>query len=182
MKTTQDIDQLFDMMNDSFNEDLTIPKVDIEELNKKQQEAKLKEHRSFTKRFIIFGILMIPAFILTKDIQTKINIVLFIPMLMQIFWINHKGLQALRNQDKAVSVTEFEENKNQIREIFYNQFKKMRTPIYLMLFIGTSVNFYFIAKSLDMFDIVGGIVLTIVGCTITITSMQRLIKKYKNQE
>lgn len=182
MKTTQDIDQLFDMMSDSFNEDLTIPEIDLEELNKKQQEEKFKEHRSVTKRFVIFGILMIPAFILTKDIQTKINIILFIPMLMHILWINHKGLQALKNQDKAVSVTEFEENKNQIREIFYNQFKKIRTPMYLMLLVGSCVNFYFITKEMEMFNIVGGIILTILGCFITVSSMQELIKKYKKHE
>lgn len=179
MKTTQDIDQLFDLMNESYNENLLIPEVDIEELNKKQQEEKIKEHRSVTKRFVAFGIFMIPAFIFTKDIQTKINIILFIPMLMHIFWINHKGLQALKNQDKAVSFTEFEENKNQIREIFHKQFKKMRTPIYLMLLIGSCVNFYFITKEMDMFNIVGGIFLTLLGCFITVSSIQGLIKKYK---
>lgn len=179
MKTTQDIDQLFNMMNDSLSEDLSIPEVNLQELDNQFQDEKLKEHRSVTLRLIIMGILLIPVFIFTKEIQTKINILLFVPILMRIFWINHQGMQALKNQDKAVSFTEFEEKKNQIREIFHNQFKRMRTPIYLALLTGASVNFYFIMKAPNMFDIVGHAVLTPFGCFITIKAVRGLIHKYK---
>lgn len=181
MKTTQDIDQLFEMMNDSLNEDITVPETDLEEMDKKYQEDKIKENRKIRNRLVFFGIVFIAALIFGKDPHTKINIILFLPFLVKMIWINHQGQKALREQNKAVSFTEFEHKKKQITEIFFNQYKRLRTPIYLAVFIGACANLYYIIEAHDIFDKVGVSILTLIGALITITAVQGLMSKYKKQ-
>jgi hypothetical protein len=182
MKTTQDIDQLFNMMNDTLNQDVSIPKVDLKELDEKYQKEKLKEHRSVRNRFIISGLLLTAYLVFGRNLQTKINILIFFPFLAKIIWINHQAKLALDQQNKAVSFTKFEEKKKEITESFYNQYKKIRTPIYIAMFTIAGVNLYYTLKNPGTIEVVLYTLLTLLGCFITIKSLRSLITKYKIQK
>ena len=182
MKTTQDIDQLFNMMNDTLNQDVSIPKVDLKELDEKYQKEKLKEHKSVRNRFVISALIFIAYLIFGKNLQTKINILIFFPFLAKIIWINHQAKVALEQQNKAVSFTKFEEKKKEITEIFYNQYKRIRTPIYMAMFMMACANLYYTLISPGTIEVVGYTSLTLIGCYITVKSFRSLLNKYKIQK